>query len=51
MQAAVLERVDDSLVDIHPDDFDSVSGKSAGGWQPDIAQAEDTDLLKIHIGS
>jgi hypothetical protein len=28
-----------------------VHGEGGGGWQPDIAKTDETDLLKIHMCS
>jgi hypothetical protein len=39
------------LIDIDPNYLDAVGGKGAGGWQTDISQAQDTNLLEIHSNS
>lgn len=49
VDAAVFQCVDDSLVDIHPENLDAMCGKGAGRWQTDVAQAQDTDFLKVHL--
>ena len=51
VDATVFERFEHALVDIHPDNLDAVRGKGAGCWQTDVAQAQHTDLLKIHTNS
>jgi hypothetical protein len=41
----------DGWVNVHTNDFESMCGKGRGGWQSDIAEAQNADFLKVHSGS
>ena len=42
-----LEGLHNPLVDIHTENFDPVSCKSAGGWQSDITEPDDADFVEV----
>jgi hypothetical protein len=43
----VFKGLHNPLVDIHPDDFDSMRRKSTGGGQADISEADDADFVEV----
>ena len=51
VDVAAAQGFEDARADVHAEDAQSVRGEGRGGGQADVAEADDADVLEVHLVS